>query len=237
MDNLSHIIVVEPSCLFREGLIRILGQLGGQHCSAFSHVDEIELTSSVQSAHTLFLVNFGHDWAVASSGITYLKEHFPECPIVVLADCFNASDLVRATAAGAHGYLLNTMSCDALIKSIELAQLGEVVFPTEIVSLLSETARLQTSDPGTTSGSTRALSTREAEVLRCLSQGKSNKVIAREWGITEATVKVHVKAILRKFQVKNRTEAALWARDHGLGSGTGSQNVASFPSQRSLAAE
>ena len=53
-------------------------------------------------------------------------------------------------------------------------------------------------------------------MIRCLSQGKSNKLIARQWGISEATVKVHVKAILRKVHLKNRTEAALWARDHGI---------------------
>jgi two-component system nitrate/nitrite response regulator NarL len=62
----------------------------------------------------------------------------------------------------------------------------------------------------------KILSGREVEVIRCLSQGKSNKFIARQWGISEATVKVHVKAILRKIHLSNRTEAALWARDHGL---------------------
>ena len=63
------------------------------------------------------------------------------------------------------------------------------------------------------------LSAREAAVLGCLVEGSSNKVIARKVEMAEATVKVHIKAILRKIRVKNRTQAAIWAISHGL-SGT-----------------
>jgi two-component system nitrate/nitrite response regulator NarL len=58
------------------------------------------------------------------------------------------------------------------------------------------------------------LSDREAQILRCLTQGASNKVIARELGVAEATVKVHIKAILRKVKASNRTQAAMWATGH-----------------------
>ena len=57
---------------------------------------------------------------------------------------------------------------------------------------------------------------REQEILSCIGRGMSNKLIAREWNISESTVKVHVKAILRKIRVKNRTEAALWAWDKNI---------------------
>jgi len=56
-----------------------------------------------------------------------------------------------------------------------------------------------------------SLSSRECEILRCLMEGAPNKLIARQFGLTEATVKVHVKAILRKTGMKNRTQAAMWA--------------------------
>jgi two-component system nitrate/nitrite response regulator NarL len=58
------------------------------------------------------------------------------------------------------------------------------------------------------------LSTREAQILRHLTQGASNKLIARELGLAEATIKVHLKAILRKAKVANRTQAAMWAQQH-----------------------
>ena len=60
----------------------------------------------------------------------------------------------------------------------------------------------------------KGLSVRETVILRCLMDGDSNKIIARKFDITEATVKVHVKAILRKIQAKNRTQAAIWAASH-----------------------
>jgi DNA-binding CsgD family transcriptional regulator len=62
----------------------------------------------------------------------------------------------------------------------------------------------------------RTLSGREMGILRCLMQGESNKIIARQFDITEATVKAHIKAILRKICVRNRTQAAVWAHNHLL---------------------
>ena len=61
------------------------------------------------------------------------------------------------------------------------------------------------------------LSHRETGILRCLMQGEPNKTIARQFAITEATVKVHIKAILRKICVRNRTQAAVWAHNHSSG--------------------
>jgi two-component system, NarL family, nitrate/nitrite response regulator NarL len=136
---------------------------------------------------------------------------------VVLSGRYSHGHLLHSLRAGASGYLLNDTTCEALIKSLELVSLGAHMLPPQALDLLSGEACGE--DPAThaVAHSPQALSSREVEVLRCLSQGKANKVIAREWGISEATVKVHVKAILRKIQVKNRTEAALWARDHGVG--------------------
>ena len=65
----------------------------------------------------------------------------------------------------------------------------------------------------------KGLSEREREIMGCLVHGKSNKVIARQLGITEATVKVHLKAVLRKLNVSNRTQAAIWAVRNGLREG------------------
>jgi two-component system nitrate/nitrite response regulator NarL len=90
------------------------------------------------------------------------------------------------------------------------------VFPSQTLDLLRTGRFLEEPAKPNVCDQTKVLSAREAEVLNCLSVGCANKVIARQFGITEATVKVHVKAILRKIHVKNRTEAAIWARNHGL---------------------
>src|SRR3546814_3750398 len=81
------------------------------------------------------------------------------------------------------------------------------------------------------------LSDREIEILRCLISGDANKIIARRLEITEATVKVHIKAILRKLRVMNRTQAAIWAVTRGLNQDQpGSQNgrVCDFPARREI---
>ena len=92
---------------------------------------------------------------------------------------------------------------------MNLIMLGEKVFPTSMATLLL------TKNKTHANGNT-PLSSRETEVIRCLEQGRSNKSIARHLDITEATVKVHLKTILRKLGLKNRTQAAIWAMKNGI---------------------
>ena len=142
----------------------------------------------------------------------------------MLADHYHASDVISAFRAGASGYLVKVTTSDALIKSLELVMLGETIMPGEIVpSILDhgyeaippECSGNQNSltEPG--SDHVPHLSGQEKRVLRFLVEGYSNKVIARRIDIAEATVKVHIKAILRKVRVQNRTQAAVWAMNRG----------------------
>jgi two-component system nitrate/nitrite response regulator NarL len=118
-------------------------------------------------------------------------------------------------------YLLKRINFVTLVKSLELVMLGESLFPADVlteigkehgVDIQVEKEVIAYSPP--TSHSGRGLSARETQILKCLIQGDSNKVIARRLQIGEATVKVHIKAILRKIRVQNRTQAAIWAVNH-----------------------
>ncbi|WP_332684181.1 response regulator transcription factor [Bosea sp. (in: a-proteobacteria)] len=118
-------------------------------------------------------------------------------------------------------YLLKRINFVTLVKSLELVMLGESLFPADVlmeigkehgVEIQVEKEVIAYSPPSSHSG--RGLSTRETQILKCLIQGDSNKVIARRLQIGEATVKVHIKAILRKIRVQNRTQAAIWAVSH-----------------------
>lgn len=158
------------------------------------------------------------------------KEH-PDGRVVILADGFDFDELKSVLQAGADGYCLATTGCDALVKYLDLVMLGEIVFPSsELLSALTSVGedkeiRTEASPitiPGPQSERSaeakesviRTLSIREAEILQCLMQGAPNKVIARKLDVAEATVKVHIKAILRKIRVANRTQAAMWAVNH-----------------------
>ncbi len=144
-----------------------------------------------------------------------------------MANHYRPAELALAFRAGASGYFVNVNSCDAFIKSIELVAMGETVFPPAFLSFALDSK----SDPGSkatqpdeneraifvTTEDTVApqLSPREKSILRCLIEGDSNKSIARKIDIAEATVTVHVRGILRKIRVQNRTQAAIWAMNHG----------------------
>jgi DNA-binding NarL/FixJ family response regulator len=147
--------------------------------------------------------------------------------IAVMADSFRLGESVAAYRAGAHGYFLDVMSCDVFVKSIELVMMGETIFPPAFLSSvlnpatsLPSQAELYGEDDEpiiVTAEDTIApqLSPREKSILNCLIEGDSNKCIARKIDIAEATVKVHVKAILRKIRVQNRTQAAIWGMSNG----------------------
>jgi two-component system nitrate/nitrite response regulator NarL len=141
-----------------------------------------------------------------------------------VADHHRLDELVSAFRAGANGYFVDVMPCDAFIKSMELLMMGETIFPPALSFILDPGAD-HLGEPGgenhqailvkTEDALTPQLSPREKSILRCLIEGDSNKSIARKIDIAEATVKVHVKAILRKIRVRNRTQAAIWGVNNG----------------------
>jgi two-component system nitrate/nitrite response regulator NarL len=117
-----------------------------------------------------------------------------------------------AMNAGADGFLMNDVSPEALLQSLELVMLGEKVFPTNLAAML-----LDLSNAPSPLNSVRGVMTpREHEILQALVTGSSNKMIANRLGITEATVKIHLKTLLRKIDVNNRTQAAIWAVNNGF---------------------
>ena len=152
-----------------------------------------------------------------------LKDRHPEARIALIADGFDLPFVKLARGAGVDGFCLSAGGREVLIKALELVMLGEAVLPTHLMALLLDMAPagaelgtqdqasigLELSDPRL-----RKLSTRESQILNCLTEGAPNKVIARKLDVAEATVKVHVKAILRKIGATNRTQAALWATAH-----------------------
>jgi two-component system, NarL family, nitrate/nitrite response regulator NarL len=149
-----------------------------------------------------------------------LKTQCPLAWVVVLADHLEPNAVVRLYEAGLSGLCSPAMLGSTLVKALELVVAGETFLPAAVgLALLEQHSRRSLPDaqavPTTTAvGLAGRLTHREAQILRCLMQGASNKMIARELRLAEATVKVHIKAILRKVQAANRTQAAMWAQQH-----------------------
>jgi two-component system nitrate/nitrite response regulator NarL len=237
MSNLLPVTTV-LSCknsMLREGLKHILSSTRFKLHSEGMSRDGIILDQNVPGSSFLVILDANLYPAMLAHGIASIKEQYSLARVVVLSDSFNLDDIKSAFQSGADGYCLATTGCEALIKYLDLVMLGEVVFPSAaFLSAISDTQReAETKEPlaitvlpahlhsslETHDSPIRTLSSRESEILQCLMQGAPNKVIARKLDVAEATVKVHIKAILRKIRVANRTQAAMWAVNH-LSGGT-----------------
>jgi DNA-binding NarL/FixJ family response regulator len=126
-------------------------------------------------------------------------------------------NLFAAVKAGAKGYVLKNVDPDELVDAIDRVMKGEAVIPHQMASkFLNEFAAMSKGRVSQMAGATQALTTREEDILRQLANGATNKEIANTLIISEHTVKIHLKNILKKLHMSNRTQAALYAQRHGL---------------------
>lgn len=222
------VVIVGKYSLMREGIYRVLQDQNFRVLASVSGVDQ--LGGKLRSQKNLFLIVYTNDdFEVVVGEIGHVRDQYPDSHIAVVADHYGPTELASAFKAGATGYLVNANSCDAFVKSIELVMLGETFFPpafqcsapvakrprrSKAIPIASEDEKVLPAAPQ--SAATSLLSPRETGILCCLVDGDSNKSIARKIGIAEATVKAHVKAILRKIRVQNRTQAAIWGMNNAL---------------------
>jgi two-component system nitrate/nitrite response regulator NarL len=149
-----------------------------------------------------------------------LKVQCPSARVVVLADRLEPDAVVRLYEAGLNGLCSPAMVGSGLVRALELVIAGEIFLPAVIgLALLEQLSHPAMPDAHAVrtapqSGLAGRLSERETQILRCLMQGASNKEIGRQLDLAEATVKVHIKSILRKIRAANRTQAAMWAQQH-----------------------
>lgn len=207
--------LILKSRLFREGLNRIFA--GSDFKIAFESESVDGAIKKLEELTPSLLLIDPYDNPVSTDDwVAAVRAVAPATRIVILAPSVQMKQLARALSAGVDGYLLKDVSGEALQQSLKLVLLGEKVFPTDLAHLLAD--GFQNLDGGeAVIPGTNGLSERETQILQCLLQGDSNKMIANRLDITEATVKVHVKAVLKKINVRNRTQAAIWALSSGLG--------------------
>ena len=201
----SRTVLIEPSCLFRQGLKHLLADTRFAVEVEFSTIEQ-----AVGDTVACGLVIIGKA-STEPGDLQQLREAYSEARIVVLASDLTVDALRDAMNAGADGFLMNDVSPEALLQSLELVMLGEKVFPTNLAAML-----LDLSNAPSPLNSVRGVTPREHEILQALVTGSSNKMIANRLGITEATVKIHLKTLLRKIDVNNRTQAAIWAVNNGF---------------------
>lgn len=215
--------LVDPHPLLRSGLRSQLDGKGFEIGAEAASVEEI--TGYVNGRlPDLIIVDFGQ----GADAIATLKSEQPQARTVVFAESAELALLADMFSAGADGYLLKSITPSALIESLRLVALGEKVFPSMLTDFLGSMRTQQAGSERVRVGDV-ALSQRELDIIRRLADGNSNKAIAKELAITEATVKVHLKTVLRKLGATNRTQVAIWAVQHGLTGTNGARNGRAKP--------
>ena len=199
------VAIFDGNTLFRQGLIQLLPADFDVVAQAASVEDG--LAQLAQRSVDVILMDA--DARSASAAIASIKAAQPAAKIVYLTDGVDGDRLRSVLEAGADGYLTRNRSIEALAQALRLVALGEKVFPSDLAALM-------TSRNASTPTGPRGISTRETQILQFLLAGESNKAIGRHLAITEATVKVHLKSLLRKINASNRTQAAIWGMNHGI---------------------
>lgn len=218
-DAKQHVttVLIGPSSLFLEGLRHILEKTDFRVVAAKAKAEQWIRRQPHEQGSILFIVDGAGEPEAASRQVRLLKERHPEASVTVLIDSNRLTDFALLFQAGAKACLAKGVSSSIFLKSLELVMLGETILPSSVLS--SMCARIETFAPVVPAAAPQGrLSAQEERILGFLVQGHSNKAIARELAITDATVKVHVKAILKKIGAQNRTQAAIWAtRNPGYG--------------------
>ena len=212
MNEGNRILIIDDHPLFRKGVSQLIAmaphlQLVGEASSGedgVSKARDLDPDLILLDLHMKDMNGIGTLRAIRDAGL--------ECRVVILTVSDSAEDLVTAIRSGADGYLLKDMEPEDLLAAIDQTLNGSTVIGERLNGLLARAIREEAT---TSQRDHAALTRREQEILDGLVQGRSNKLIARSLDITEATVKVHVKNLLKKLGFRSRLEAAVWAVGRG----------------------
>lgn len=212
---MSHdVFLVSSNDITRQGLAQILDSEG---FSVRSSVETVfDLDDGSPNADDLLILDCAYT-VDQGDAVADARSQQPESRIVVLSDRFDLRSVMDCINSGAQGYIVKSAKSMRMVAALRLVALGEKVVPTDFVESVGRRGfeSATSGDIGQDIEDAK-LSPREVDVLCCLMAGYPNKAIARKLDVCEPTVKVHVKAILRKLNVRNRTQAALWANSRGI---------------------
>lgn len=234
-----RLLIADDHALFRDAMTQYVersnpGSIVDTVCNLDEAIKRLENAKKDTEQPELVLLDLNMPGMHGLNGFSRFREKFPAMPVALLSGIAEPEDIQRAMDLGAVGYFPKTLSGRALLKAIELVIAGEKFIPVDsktnglmpsyinddTVNRLPVSLPLKTSSPAQPYAQTPAhkikLTPRENDVLLCLCRGQSNKDIARNLGLQDVTIKLHVRSICRKLDVSNRTQAVLRAFELGL---------------------
>jgi two-component system nitrate/nitrite response regulator NarL len=215
-------ILICQNALLRAGIGHLLAGTRFVMDGVVFNVGEC-LPGGADDGPVLILLHESHPREELTETVRRLRAGCPSARVVILADDLEARAVMELCRAGLDGVCTTGMPREAMIKALELVMLGETFLAGSLdLAVFEQVSRCQGGtpeavippEPANDFAGAYKLTEREAQIMHCLIRGASNKAIARELGMAEATVKVHVKAILKKVKAANRTQAAMRMTEH-----------------------
>ncbi len=208
MQAATTVIIIDDHALFRRGVSQMISA-----DAEFSVIGEAAsgaegLVLVAELKPDIVLIDLNMKGMNGIQTLTQIKEEKLESKCIMLTVSDAEVDLLEALRAGADGYLLKDMEPEDLCSSLRKAMSGVTVLHESLTEILKNALIHPTLNK---SSEDVSLTEREREILECLANGLNNKTIARELGISDTTVKVHIKHLLSKLKLTSRLEAAVWA--------------------------
>jgi DNA-binding NarL/FixJ family response regulator len=200
------VLIVDDHAVVRRGLEQLLGSAPDLECVGAAADGEEAVALAAEHAPDVVLMDLSMPVLDGVEATRRIVAARPEVHVVVLTSFDDRRRVLDALDAGATGYLLKDSEPDEVLGAIRAAAAGGSPLDPKAARVLLDAKR--------EARPARSLSPREEEVLRLLTSGLANKQIARKLGISERTVKAHLTSVFQQLGVSDRTQAALWAREH-----------------------
>lgn len=212
-----RILIADDHRLIVEGVKLKLAELGDDtQFQVAMDVDELRQAIRDAPPPALALIDLTMPGAHGNEHLAELIEQLPGVPVIVLSGSEDPALIKQLLAMGVQGFIPKTYSSDVMLSAVRLVLSGGVYVPPMTLQAANDAAppegALAESTASLEDRLRKLLTERQLDVLRLLSQGKPNKVIARDLGISEGTVKIHLAAIFRALNVRNRVEAVVASR-------------------------
>lgn len=208
---ITNIIIVDDHPLFRRGVVELLNDSGEFRVIADFESGQQLLDSLPELQADLLLLDMHMPELSGLGLLKQLKQQGSEHKVVFLTASDDSSELFEAISSGANGYLLKDSAPEEILSGLNAVMLGNIAMDNTGVTMLAHhlsKGDIQAKETPTTNDFD--LTEREQQTLELITRGMSNKLIARELGISDGTVKVYVKNLLRKLNVNSRLELAAW---------------------------
>ena len=200
-----RVLVVDDHAVVRQGLEQMLGTEADIELVGMAEDGEQAVARALETAPDVVLMDLSMPVMDGVEATRRITTGAPATAVVVLTSFADQARILDALDAGARGYILKDADPDDVVAAVRAAAAGGAPLDPKAARVVLDAQRARRQ---------HELSPREEEVLRLVADGMANKQIARRLGITERTVKAHLTRVFQELGVADRTQAALWARDH-----------------------